>query len=75
MHSNANPPPVGDEGRVKDWPLERFAAVCAHLRSRGIVDIVAVGSEFDEKRHHPQWRCLHGLPIKVVAALLQEPTW
>ena len=72
MHSNANPPRVGGEGRVKDWPLDRFAAVCAHLRTRGIVDIVAVGSEFDDKRHDPQWRSLHGLPIKVVAALLQE---
>ena len=72
MHSNSNPPRVGGEGRVKDWPLDRFAAVCAHLRARGIVDIVAVGSEFDAKRHDPQWRSLHGLPIKVVAALLQE---
>jgi len=72
MHSNANPPRVGGDGRVKDWPLDRFAATCAHLRARGIADIVAVGSEFDDRRHDPQWRSLHGLPIKVVAALLQD---
>lgn len=72
MHSNANPPRVGGGGRAKDWPAERFAALCAHLRERGIVDIVAIASEFDDRRTDPQWRSLHGLPIKVVAALLQD---
>ena len=38
----------------------------------GIEDIVAVGSEFDERRSNPLWRNLYGLPIKVVAALLQN---
>ena len=31
MHSNANPPRSAGTGRVKDWPLERFAALCRHL--------------------------------------------
>jgi ADP-heptose:LPS heptosyltransferase len=72
MHSNANPPRTGGNGRVKDWPLDRFEAVCRHLRRQGVADVVAVGSEFDERRPSPLWRSLHGLPIKVVAALLQD---
>ena len=52
MHSNSNPPRVGGDGRVKDWPVDRFAAVCAHLRTRGIVDIVAVG--FGVRREAPR---------------------
>jgi ADP-heptose:LPS heptosyltransferase len=72
MHSNSNPKRTDGQGRVKDWPAERFEAVCRHLRSRGIDDIVAVGSEFDERRSSPMWRDLYGLPIKIVAALLQD---
>jgi ADP-heptose:LPS heptosyltransferase len=72
MHSNSNPPRTDGQGRVKDWPHERFEAVCRHLRKRGIDDIIAVGSEFDERRPSPMWRNLYGLPIKVVAALLQD---
>lgn len=72
MHSNSNPQRTDGQGRVKDWPTERFEAVCRHLRSHGIDDIVAVGSEFDERRSSPMWRDLYGLPIKIVAALLQD---
>jgi ADP-heptose:LPS heptosyltransferase len=72
MHSNANPPWANGGGRVKDWPLERFEALCLHLRQEGIEDVIAVGSEFDERRLNPHWRNLYGLPIKVVAALLQD---
>ena len=73
MHSNSNPQRTdGQRGGVKDWPAERFEAVCRHLRSRGIDDIVAVGSEFDERRSSPMWRNLYGLPVKIVAALLQN---
>jgi ADP-heptose:LPS heptosyltransferase len=74
MHSNSNPLRTDGQGRVKDWPHERFEAVCRHLRKRGIDDIVAVGSEFDERRPSPMWRNLYGLPIKIVAALLQDAT-
>jgi ADP-heptose:LPS heptosyltransferase len=72
MHSNANPPRINGGGRVKDWPLERFEAVCRSLRHHGIQNVIAVGSEFDERRSSPLWRNLYGLPIKVVAALLQN---
>ena len=71
MHSNANPCRKDGEGRAKEWPLERFEAVCRHLRQRGIEDIIAIGSEFDERHASPWWRNLYGLPIKVVAALLE----
>jgi ADP-heptose:LPS heptosyltransferase len=72
MHSNSNPKRTDGPGRAKDWPAERFEAVCRDLRSRGIDDIVAVGAELDERRPSPMWRNLHGLPIKIVAALLQD---
>ena len=48
-----------------------YAGTCA---ARGIEDIVAIGSEFDDRRPSPWWRNLHGLPIKVVAALLHDAT-
>lgn len=71
MHSNANPPRRGAAGRAKDWPVERFEAVCRHLRQEGIADIIAVGAELEERHTSPLWRNLYGLPIKVVAALLE----
>jgi ADP-heptose:LPS heptosyltransferase len=72
MHSNANPAREGGEGRVKDWPVDRYEALCAYLRQQGFKDIVAIGSEFDTRRVSPMWRNLYGLPIKVVAALLED---
>ena len=72
MHSNSNPKRTIGEGRVKDWPAERFEAVCRDLRKRGIDDVIAIGSEFDQRRTSPMWRNLYGLPIKIVAALLQD---
>jgi ADP-heptose:LPS heptosyltransferase len=72
MHSNANPPRFDGRGRVKDWPSDRFEAVCRYLRAHGVQDIVAVGSEFDERHDSPYWRNLYGLPIKIVAALLRD---
>jgi len=72
MHSNANPRRENDAGRVKDWPLDRLEAVCRHLHRRGVQDIIAVGSEFDPRHPSPLWRNLYGLPIKVVAAMLQD---
>lgn len=72
MHSNANPARAGGEGGVKDWPVDRCEALCGYLRQHGFADIVAIGSEFDERRASPMWRNLYGLPIKTVAALLQD---
>jgi ADP-heptose:LPS heptosyltransferase len=72
MHSNANPRRENAEGRVKDWPFDRWQAVCREIRRQGIEDIVAVGSEFDQRQPSPMWRSLCGLPIKVVAALLES---
>jgi ADP-heptose:LPS heptosyltransferase len=72
IHSNANPRRANGGGRVKDWPLERYEALSLHLRRQGIEDVIAVGSEFDERHSSPLWRNFYGLPIKVVAALLQD---
>jgi len=72
MHSNANPRRANADGGLKDWPADRFEAVSLYLRQQGFADVIAVGSEFDAQRQSPMWRNLYGLPIKVVAALLQD---
>lgn len=72
MHSNANPRRANADGGEKDWPQERFEAVSLYLRQRGFADVIAVGSEFDPRRTSPMWRNLYGLPIKIVAALIQD---
>jgi ADP-heptose:LPS heptosyltransferase len=72
MHSNANPKRDDGEGGVKDWPLDRWQALCQHLRKQGIQDIVAVGSEFDTQIRCAEFRNLYGLPIRIVAALMEQ---
>lgn len=72
MHSNANPLRENSEVRAKDWPLDRWEKLSAHLRSHGIEDVIAIGAEGDVRTAGVPWRNLYGLPIKLVAALLQD---
>jgi ADP-heptose:LPS heptosyltransferase len=70
MHSNANP--VGSDGvRAKDWPLAHWVQLATELRRRGI-DVIAVGAEHDWRPPADVLRSLYGLPIKIVAALLER---
>ena len=43
-----------------------------HIYSWGEFDIIAIGSEMSLRVESPYIRNLYGLPIKVVAALLQD---
>lgn len=73
MHSVANPPRTDGDGRVKDWPSENFDRLARHLHSSGF-DVIAVGAEGEARAGLPYVRDLYGLPIKVVAALLENAT-
>lgn len=72
MHSIANPERKDGQGHVKDWPRENWLCLAEQIRSWGDFDVIAVGSEKDAQILSPLMRNLYGLPIKVVAALLQN---
>jgi ADP-heptose:LPS heptosyltransferase len=72
MHSVANPERQDGQGRAKDWPWERWVWLAQQIRSWGEYDVIAVGSEFDARLRTPVLRNLYGLPIKVLAALIEE---
>lgn len=68
-HSNANPRLPDGSGK-KDWPDENWRKLAESLNRRGF-DVISVGSETDSRFASPHARDLHGLPIKVLAALLE----
>jgi ADP-heptose:LPS heptosyltransferase len=70
MQSISNPPHPDGQGGRKDWPSERWAALAAHCRARGY-DTLVLGAESDRRPDLPGTRQLFGLPIRVVAALLE----
>ena len=72
LHSNSNPPREDGNGNKKDWPVESWARLCQLLLAKGIKDIVAIGSEYDQRYGSPVWRNLYGLPIRITAALLEQ---
>ena len=72
MHSVSNPPRTDGNGLAKDWPVERWLALAEEIRSSWDLDVIAVGSERDPQIKSSSIRNLYGMPIKVVAALLQE---
>jgi ADP-heptose:LPS heptosyltransferase len=69
MHSNANPVRSNGVG-AKDWPTTHWVHLAMEFRHRGI-DVIAVGAERDGRPPAHTIRPLYGLPIKIVAALLQ----
>lgn len=71
MFSNANPR-MDDGLGMKDWPPPNWARLAAEMQSLWGLDIISVGSETNQPCPYPGVRSLHGLPIKVVAALLQN---
>jgi ADP-heptose:LPS heptosyltransferase len=71
MHSRANPPRPDGRGGAKDWPLERWSALAELVYAWGY-DVIAVGAEQDLRPAIPHVRHLYGLPIRVVAALIER---
>lgn len=71
MHSLSNPPHPDGQGGRKDWPLERWAALAEIVQGKGF-EVLALGSERDPRPALPPGvRMLYGLPIRVVAALIE----
>jgi ADP-heptose:LPS heptosyltransferase len=72
MHSTSKV--VDRDGQIfdKSWPAERWLSVAREVNSWGRFDVIAIGSESDPQLHSPYFRNLYGLPIKTVAALLQN---
>jgi ADP-heptose:LPS heptosyltransferase len=71
MHSRANPPRPDGCGGSKDWPLERWSELAERIHAWGY-DVIAVGAEQDARPDVPHVRHLYGLPIRVVAALIER---
>jgi ADP-heptose:LPS heptosyltransferase len=72
MHSTS--PVLGRDRQMwpKDWVFDRWLRLARALSASASLDVVAVGSENDPQTPSRHFRNLFGLPIKVVAALLQE---
>ena len=68
-HSNANPRATAGLG-AKDWSDENWHRLAKYLYARGL-DVISVGAETDARFDYPYGRNLYGLPIKVLAALLE----
>jgi ADP-heptose:LPS heptosyltransferase len=71
-HSVSNPDRPDGQGKRKDWPHERWQELAHRIRELGDFDIYQVGSERDEAPALDGVTRLYGLPIKVVAALLER---
>ncbi len=71
IHSVSNPARPDGGGGAKEWPVTRWLQLAERIKSWGDFDIIAIGSEKDSGIVHPHLRNLYGLPIKIVAALLQ----
>lgn len=74
--TNSKPSPDSGLG-VKEWPADRWPPLVDHLRDVCGLDVISIGAENDPLfpsllAPSPRVRHLHGLPIKVVAALLES---
>ncbi len=70
MHSTS--PVVGPDWSMvtKNWILAHWLRVARHARDHMGLDVITVGAATDQAIPSRYWRSLHGLPIKVVGALL-----
>jgi len=57
--------------RKKNWPQERWLELAERVASWGDFDVVATGAERDLRVRTPYWRNLYGLPIKILAGLME----
>lgn len=72
MHTTSKVLGSDGETTVKDWIFDRWVRLAQWIKSRGDFDVFAVGSEWDARFETRSFRSLYGLPIKVVAALLEQ---
>lgn len=72
MHSVTNPERPDGRGKKKDWQIEKWRDLAGRIASRGGFDILTIGAENDAPIPVPHARQLFGLPIRVVAALLEK---
>jgi ADP-heptose:LPS heptosyltransferase len=72
MHSTSAV--LGDGGELtrKEWVFERWLQLARRIHTWGEFDIIAVGSHADCWVESRYFRTLHGLPVRVVAALLER---
>ena len=71
MHSVSNPERADGKGRKKDWPTERWQEVAKRIAALGEYEILTIGAESESPYPVSKARVLYGLPIRVVAALLE----
>jgi ADP-heptose:LPS heptosyltransferase len=71
-HSVSNPQRSDGDGRHKDWPMERWGKLIERIALETTLEVCVLGAERDPLPQLPGVRPLHGLPIKVVAALLER---
>ena len=71
-HSVSNPEREDGPGKKKDWPVERWRELAQRIGEEPDLDVYTIGSERDPFPTVPGVQPLHGLPIKVVAALLEN---
>ncbi|MCC6263387.1 MAG: hypothetical protein IT169_07410 [Bryobacterales bacterium] len=71
-HSVSNPEREDGQGRKKDWPVECWRELARRIRDELDFDVFTIGSERDPFPTEQGVQPLHGLPIKVVAALLEN---
>ena len=71
-HSVSNPERTDGRGRRKDWPIENWSELASRIAATGEFDLYAIGSERDTWIDIPHARRLHGLPIRTLAALLEQ---
>lgn len=71
-HSVSNPEREDGQGRKKDWPAERWRELARQVREKYDLEVFTIGSERDPFPTESGVSALHGLPIKVVAALLEN---
>lgn len=72
MHAGSEVVATGGHLALKDWMFENWLRLARQLPSLGNFDIVAIGAETDQQVQSRYYRNLYGIPIKTVAALLQE---
>lgn len=71
-HSVSNPERPDGQGRRKDWPLARWQELARRIHTEGEFEVLQVGSERDPVLDIPHSRPLYGLPIRIVAALVES---
>lgn len=72
MHSTSLVIGPGWTTVTKDWVFAQWLRLAKELSRRSRVQVFAVGAARDSMVPSRYWRNLYGLPIKVVAALLED---